>query len=183
MAKTDKCKGCGKQVEKDMAYKNEHITSGGKKINHYYCSQEEYETIERDKKLYKEIQYATDEILGRKITNNARNKEIQELHEQYSYEVILRCVKEKANDIKNLIAYNKIEGDYQQVRYLMQVVKNCIYDFAREDAKKDWCIQETNEVLETYEEREETDNEIINRLKGNKKENENNISSFLNGLK
>lgn len=66
---------------------------------------------------------------------------------------------------------------------MMQVIKNCIYDFVREDTKKDWHIQSTNEELDTYEEREESDNEIVRRLRENKKENENSISSFLNGLK
>lgn len=183
MARTVKCKGCGKQISQTDAYKHIHTTSGGKTQNHYYCSLEEYETIERDKELYRLCQYSTDEILGRAITNNVRNKELMELHEQYSWEEIYRCIKEKAKDIKDLISYNKIEGDYNQIRYMMQVIKNCIYDFVREDTKKDWHIQSTNEELDTYEEKEETDNEIIRRLRENKKENENSISSFLNGLK
>lgn len=182
MARTVKCKGCGKQINQTSAYKHIHTTSSGKTQNHYYCSLEEYETIERDKALYKEIQYATDNILGRAITNNVRNKEIQELHEQYSYETILRCIRAKSDDIKNLIAYNKIEGDYQQIRYMLQVIKNCIYDFAREDTKKDWAKQGVEEN-ENYEEIEETNEDIVQRIRGNKKEKENSISSFLNGLK
>lgn len=183
MARMVKCKACGKQISQVDAYKHIHTTSSGKTQNHYYCSLEEYETIERDKILYKEIQYATDNILGRPITNNVRNKEIQELHEQYSYETILRCIRAKTDDIKNLIAYNKIENDYQQIRYMLQVIKNCIYDFSREDAKKDWIQKETNEEIENYEEKEESENDIVKRLRENKKENENSISSFLNGLK
>ena len=183
MARMVKCKGCGKQISQADAYKHIHTTSSGKTQNQYYCNIEEYETIEREKALYKEIQYATDNILGIPITNNARNKEIQELHEQYSYETILRCIRAKAEDIKNLIAYNKIEGDYNQIRYMCQVIKNTIYDFAREDAKKnDWGQYKTVEELDTYEEKEETNDDIIKRLK-DKKETTNSISSFLNGLK
>ena len=63
------------------------------------------------------------------------------------------------------------------------VIKNTIYDFVREDVKKDWHIQSTNEELDTYEEKEESENDIVRRLRENKKENENSISSFLNGLK
>ena len=183
MARMVKCKACGKQISQADAYKHIHTTSSGKTQNHYYCSFKEYETVERDKALYKEIQYVTDNILGRPITNNTRNKEIQELHEVYSYETILRCIRAKAEDIKNLIAYNHIEGDYQQIRYMLQVIKNCIYDFANEDAKKnDWSQYKKVEELEVYEEKEETNDEIIKRLK-DKKETTNNISSFLNGLK
>ena len=183
MARMVKCKACGKQISQVDAYKHVHTTSSGKTQNHYYCSQEEFETAERDKELYRLCQYSTDEILGRPITNNARHKELMQLHEQYSWEEIYRCIKAKAEDIKNLIAYNKIEGDYQQIRYCMQVIKNTIYDFTREDAKKnDWSQCKTVEELETYEEKEETNDDIIKRLK-DKKETTNNISSFLNGLK
>ena len=146
MARTVKCKGCGQQINQTEAYKHIHTTSSGKTQNHYYCSQEEFETIERDKELYRLCQYSTDEILGRAITNNVRNKELMELHEQYSWEEIYRCIKEKAKDIKDLIAYNKIESDYNQIKYMMQVIKNCIYDFVREDAKKnDWLQYKTTE--------------------------------------
>ena len=183
MARMVKCKACGKQILQTDAYKHVHTTSSGKTQNHYYCSLEEYETVERDKELYRLCQYSTDEILGRPITNNARNKELMQLHEQYSWEEIYRCIKAKAEDIKNLIAYNKIEGDYQQIRYCMQVIKNTIYDFTREDAKKnDWSQYKTVEELDVYEEKEETNDDIIKRLK-DKKETTNNISSFLNGLK
>ena len=66
---------------------------------------------------------------------------------------------------------------------MLQVIKNCIYDFSREDAKKDWAQKETNEEIDNYEEKEESENDIVKRLRENKKENENSISSFLNGLK
>ena len=91
--------------------------------------------MEREKELYKEIQYLTDDILGRPITNNTRNKELKELHESYSWEQILRCIRAKSDDIKKLIEYNDIQGDYQQIRYMMQVIKNSIYDFSIEDER------------------------------------------------
>lgn len=160
-----KCKICGKQLDTKVAYKIEHISKSGKKTNKYFCSQEEYENDLREKELYRQIQYATDSILGRPITNNARNKEIQELHEVYTYEQILRCIRAKAEDIKGMIAYNKIEGDYQQIRYMMQVIKNCIYDFAREDSKNDWSnyVPQQEEIEIEIEETPSTDFKVKKR--------------------
>ena len=134
-----RCFFCKKDIPKGEGYEWIHISKTGKQYKRHCCSLEEKEQIEREKELYKLCQYETDSILNRPITNNVRNKELQELHEQYSYETILRCIKSKANDIKQMIEYNSIENDYQQIRYMMQVIKNCIFDFSVKDAKQqDW---------------------------------------------
>ena len=135
MAKTVKCYFCKKDLKKEDAYTWVYISKTNKEYKRYCCSLEEKERIEREKELYKEIQYLTDDILGRPITNNTRNKELKELHESYSWEQILRCIRAKSDDIKKLIEYNDIQGDYQQIRYMMQVIKNSIYDFSREDER------------------------------------------------
>lgn len=134
MAKTVKCYFCKKDLKKEDAYTWVYISKTNKEYKRYCCSLEEKERIERDKELYKKCQYETDEILGRAITNNVRNKELKELYESgYSWEQIYRCIKAKSDDIKKLIEYNDIQGDYQQIRYMMQVIKNSIYDFSIED--------------------------------------------------
>ena len=79
-----------------------------------------------------------------------------------------------------MIEYNDIQGDYQQIRYMMQVIKNSIYDFSREDERANQWEQYVSETSE--EEFIEEEEDIASRLK-NKKENKNNISSFLNSLK
>ena len=135
MAKTVKCCFCEKDLKIEDAYTWVYISKTNKEYKRYCCSLEEKENMEREKELYKEIQYLTDDILGRPITNNTRNKELKELHESYSWEQILRCIRAKSDDIKKLIEYNDIQGDYQQIRYMMQVIKNSIYDFSREDER------------------------------------------------
>ena len=127
MAKTVKCYFCKKDLKKEDAYTWVYISKTNKEYKRYCCSLEEKERIERDKELYKKCQYETDEILGRAITNNVRNKELKELYESgYTWEQILRCIRAKWDDIKKLIEYN---------RYMMQVIKNSIYDFSREDER------------------------------------------------
>ena len=186
MARKVKCYFCKKEIDKDNSYMWIHTTKNDKQYKRYCCSEDEKYQHERDAELYKLCQYETDAILGRPITNNVRNKELKELHEAgHSWEQIYRCIKSKADDIKQMIGYNNIENDYQQIRYMMQVIKNVIYDFAREDEKNNaWVKTEEVEVpIEEFNEvKEETDEEILKRLK-NKKENKNSISSFLNNLK
>lgn len=188
-ARKCKCKICKKELTTDIAYLVEHITTNGNKQKQYYCSKEEYENDRRDKELYKLCQYKTDEILGRPITNNTRNKELAELHEQYSWEEIYRCIKAKADDIKFMIKQNDIQGDYQQIRYLMQVIKNCIYDFTREDRAKNYWEQykvEEEEIeienIDIILTEDQSDDAIKERLK-NKKKNDNVLNNFLKGLK
>ena len=135
MARTVKCYICKKDLKKEDAYMFTYTSQSGKEYRKYCCSLEEKENMEREKELYKEIQYLTDDILGRPITNNTRNKELKELHESYSWEQILRCIRAKSDDIKKLIEYNDIQSDYQQIRYMMQVIKNSIYDFSIEDER------------------------------------------------
>lgn len=137
MARNVKCCICKKEIKKDDAYMFIYTSQSGKEYRKYCCSLEEKENMEREKELYREIQYLTDDILGRPITNNTRNKELKELHESYSWEQILRCIRAKSDDIKKLIEYNDIQGDYQQIRYMMQVIKNSIYDFSIEDERSD----------------------------------------------
>ena len=91
------------------------------------------------------------------------------MHEQYSYEQILRCIRAKADDIKNLIEYNEIKNDYQQIRYMMQVIKNCIYDFAREDEEKTSWEQYKKEEEEVEIEIEETEVPSNMKVKQRKK--------------
>ena len=180
MARNVKCCICKKDLNKEDAYMFTYTSQSGKEYRKYCCSLEEKENMEREKELYREIQYLTDAILGRPITNNTRNKELKELHESYSWEQILRCIRAKSDDIKKLIEYNDIQGDYQQIRYMMQVIKNSIYDFSREDERANQWEQYVSETSE--EEFIEEEEDIASRLK-NKKENKNNIASFLDSLK
>lgn len=168
MAKTVKCYFCKKDLKKEDAYTWVYISKNGKEYKRYCCSLEEKERIEREKELYKACQLSTDEILGRAITNNVRNKELKELYESgYTWEQILRCIRAKSDDIKKLIEYNDIQSDYQQIRYMMQVIKNSIYDFSIEDEKANQWEQykQTEEEVEV----EIEDIEVPNDMKVKKR--------------
>ena len=93
---------------------------------------------------------------------------MKELYESgYSWEQILRCIRAKSDDIKKMIEYNDIQGDYQQIRYMMQVIKNSIYDFSKEDERANQWEQykQTEEEVEV----EVEDIEVPNDMKVKKR--------------
>ena len=132
-----KCVICKKDLNKEDAYMFIHVSKTGKEYKKYACSEEEVENDKRDKELYRQSQYLTDEIAGFTITNNVRNRELSELHEAgYSWEQIYRCIRDKKDYIREQLDLKRIDSDYQIIRYIMTVIKNTIYQHANEDKKK-----------------------------------------------
>ena len=181
MARTVKCYICKKDLNKEEAYMFTYTSQSGKEYRKYCCSLEEKENMEREKELYKNIQYISDEILGHPIVNNARNKKIKELQEAgYTNEQIFRCFKEYKDEIIKYLQLSGIDKEYNKIAYMFTIIGNKIEDFSKEDERANqWeqCVSETSE--EEFIEEEE---DIASRLK-NKKENKNNIASFLDSLK
>lgn len=179
--KTVKCFFCKKEIEKENAYSWVHMSKTNKQYKRYCCSLEEKEDIERDKMLYKNIQLLIDEILGYTCVNNCKNKKIKELQEAgYTNEQIFRCFKEYKDEIIKYLELSGIDKEYNKIAYIFTIIGNKIEDFSKEDERANqWeqCISETSE--EEFIEEEE---DIASRLK-DKKENKNNIASFLDSLK
>lgn len=181
MAKTVKCYFCKKDLKKEDAYTWVYVSKTNKEYKRYCCSLEEKERIEREKELYSCIQHISDEILGHPIVNNARNKKIKQLQEAgYTNEQIFRCFKEYKDEIIKYLELSGIDKEYNKIAYMFTIIGNKIEDFSKEDERANqWeqCVSETSE--EEFIEEEE---DIASRLK-NKKENKNNIASFLDSLK
>ena len=181
MARNVKCCICKKEIKKDDAYMFTYTSQSGKEYRKYCCSLEEKENMEREKELYREIQYLTDSILGYKCVNNCRNAKIKELQEAgFTNEQIFRCFKKYKDEIVKWIELNGIDKEYNKIAYMFVVIGANIKDFSIEDERANqWgqCVSETSE--EEFIEEEE---DIASRLK-NKKENKNNIASFLDSLK
>ena len=181
MARTVKCYICKKEIKKDDAYMFTYTSQSGKEYRKYCCSLEEKENMEREKELYKNIQYISDEILGHPIVNNARNKKIKELQEAgYTNEQIFRCFKEYKDEIIKYLELSGIDKEYNKIAYMFTIIGNKIEDFSKEDERANQWEQYVSETSE--EEFIEEEEDIASRLK-NKKENKNNIASFLDSLK
>jgi ribosomal protein L24E len=178
-----KCYFCKKEIPKGEGYQWYHISGTGKQYRRTCCSLEEKEQVERDKELYKQVQYLTDEILGYPCINNIRNKKIQELQEAgYTNEQIYRCFKKYKEEIEYWISTNGIDKEYNKIAYMFGVIKNSIHDFVEEDNRINDYSQYVKQPENTEIIFEETEDETLNRLK-NKKKNGNAITDFLNGLK
>lgn len=184
-----KCYFCKKEIKKEDAYMWIHTTKSGKEYKRYCCNLEEKEQHERDLELYKKIQYLTDEILGYPCVNNNRNKRIQELQNAgYTNEQIFRCFKQYKEDIIHWINVNGIDKEFNKLAYMFAVVGANIKDFSVEDDERNnqWIsidenIQEyADENIDTFT--EESDEDIINRLKNNKPKS-GGIADILNKFK
>ena len=136
MARTVKCYICKKEIKKEDAYTWIYISKTNKEYKRFCCSLEEKENMEREKELYKNIQYITDEILGHPIVNNARNKKIKELQEAgYTNEQIFRCFKEYKDEIIKYLELSGIDKEYNKIAYMFTIIGNKIEDFSKEDER------------------------------------------------
>ena len=149
-----KCQICGKKIDREDAYRVEHVTKSGSKSNKYYCNEEEYEEFEKEKELFKQCQYSTDSILGYPICNNVRNKMLSELHEIYSYETIYECIEfYKQEIIKSIEIKGDFGNEYNKISYMFAVIKGNIKDFSIANKTK---VNKSKEIkeeeIEVYEE-------------------------------
>ena len=150
MARKCRCKLCGKWLTTDIAYKDEK----GK----YYCSQEEYEEIQRDKQRKEECFKYLESLMGVPISKIAR-KRINELHEYYSYEVIYRAIKFVEDRIRYAVENKNFNNEQSEVNYLMAIISNNINEVYKEYTK------EQKELMKLFEEpKNEIDLDIINDL-------------------
>ena len=134
-----KCRICKKKIPKEMAYKVEHITSGGNKQNHYYCSFEEYEENRKEKEYLLECKYLTDDIMGYEITNNVRNKFLSELNKAgYSYEKIFYCIQDNKMAIERALVLkrNDLNNEYNTLAYMFGIIKKEISKYGSKTNNK-----------------------------------------------
>ena len=76
---TVKCRKCEKQIDKSVAYK---VCLG--KSNYYYCSEDEYVSIEKAKELQNNIYNTIYEVMEYQSTNSVLFKEITEIIKVHS---------------------------------------------------------------------------------------------------
>lgn len=146
-----KCYFCKKEIKKEDAYTWIYTSKSGKEYRKYCCSLQEKENMERDKELYREIQYLTDDILGYKCVNNTRNAKIKELQEAgFTNEQIFRCFKQYKDEIVKWIGLNGIDKEFNKIAYMFGVINNVIKDFSIEDERIDQWEQykQTEEEIE-----------------------------------
>ena len=133
MGRKAKCKHCQTQLDVDMAYKVIVYDTNNKPKNFYYCSKEEYDASEAEKrkraedkdKAYKLIC----EIIGRdEIINTALWKEWKVWNTVATNETIWQYLEENKTYLINIIS--KLDDiEFNRIRYLSTVLKNKLGDF------------------------------------------------------
>lgn len=130
MARKCKCKICGKSLTTDIAY----LVNVDNK-NKYYCDFIEYETYIEENICKKNIYEGACSILGYKSKNTVLFKEINNLHELYTYKDIYGCLNEKKDSIYELIKINNIDKEYNKIRYIFGTISRSIQDYSQEQKK------------------------------------------------
>ena len=117
------CQICKKKIERDSAYK---ITT--EKGNKYYCSQAEYDAMQKEKADKDAIYAEIVDIFGYKIQNSALFKEWKCWNELASNEKILSYIQENKDYIKG--AVGKLNStEYARIRYMSAILKNNLKDY------------------------------------------------------
>lgn len=113
-----KCKKCGKELKKQDAFA---VKTG--KYNSYYCSEEEYQEVQKEGQLYKDINKKVFEIFGYYIKNTAYYSNLNELHKLYTWQQIFDCILENEQLLDRLMQKD-FDNEYGKIRYFVVVVKN-----------------------------------------------------------
>ena len=134
-----KCKCCGKKIDRDTAYKVT-LTRPSGKTNTYYCSKEEYEEQENNKKYFRECQYLIDRLFGEVVVDNTKNKMLSELHKAgYSYEMIYNCMEDNGDKIENALVIKRDDfgnSMYKKLAYVFGIVRKEINKYEHNDIDK-----------------------------------------------
>lgn len=125
-----KCRCCNKKIERNDAFK---VVVSGR--NHYYCNEEEYQSIIKQQEQKDNTYNCICEIFGYKITNTALFKEINNLLETYSYELIFEYL-HKNKDYLCSVMQKEFVSEYARIRYFSAILKNSLVDFKMKEPSK-----------------------------------------------
>lgn len=155
-----KCKSCGKKIERDIAYK---IVIKGK--NNYYCSQNEFESAEKEKKARLEVLELARMILDDTL-NTLLPKELKQIAENHSYYKILQYLNNDLN-IRNIISRKSFSNEYAKIKYFSAIVRNNIGNFYVEKESDNKKIEvEYVQVKHKPKKRKKSLNEYIDEYVG-----------------
>lgn len=132
-----KCKKCRKELYNTEAYQ---IFEGTKKS--YYCTEEEYNEILREKEQYNSCLENVAEITSVKFVPPIMIKKINEIRQFYDYYIIERTFKECQSTIQWSMDNREFNNEFAKAKYIMSIVANNI-------AKVDKKIKQEKKELES----------------------------------
>jgi len=130
MGRPAKCRICGKRGNTDEMYKV--VTGSTRKVNTYYCSEEEWQAEQERKRKFKEdrdrVYYLICDMFGYEIQNTRLFDELTKWNKLKSNEVIYRYIREN-EDYLQKICDRQYDDENQKIMYFSAVLKNSLYDF------------------------------------------------------
>lgn len=177
MGRKVKCKICSQQIDTDNAYCITKINENtGKRVNSYFCSEQEYLIDKENKNLWLENMRIFDNIIGYTCISKVKTNEFKELEEHYNRKQIYNCLINNADEIKRYLEQKNIYEEYGKIKYIFSCVKNKIKDNSNN-------ISFTATQIETEDIIFETDEQIINRIdKEKERKSKGNIFDILDKI-
>lgn len=158
------------QITKEYGYNNQFFKAPN---NKYYKTQEIYDEYEFEMKCFKIIRGKILDLMGYKNEGQMPTfifKEIGNLYETFSYDIILKTLNCKLNNIQYSLRNNRFNNEFAKAKYIFAIIKNSINDVAKNYSRKNktqQSIENTNIELD-----------IINNIQTNTKKHKD-ISMFL----
>lgn len=169
MARKCKCTHCKKELTTDIAYK---VNINGR--NKYYCTEEEYKTIQSEINDKNKCLETISTILNIPFVPPMMLREINDLTKFYSYIVINRTFKDNEKNIRWFIENRDSGSEYGKIKYIMTIIKNNINTTYKKYIKEQ---QQLVEMFKTND--KEIDMDIINITNDKQSNDISDISEFL----
>lgn len=163
MARQCKCKACGAVGTTDTFF----LVKVNNR-NQYYCSEEEYNEINKENKDKERMYEVFADILGYDYLTPNFRKKLAEIPE--SPAIIVDTFNRKRSDIIYAINNKTFQNDFLKFSYILAIVKNNVQETKALAKKKEKQIRQTNDI----------DLELFN-MENTKRKPHKGISEFLEG--
>lgn len=117
-----KCKICTNELTTDIAFK----VTNEKGVNSYYCSEDEYNQMMKEKTSKDKCLATITEIFGVKMLPPVMVKKVNELRPFYDYVVIEKTFKEYKDKVKWALESKDFNNEFSKAKYIISIIANNI---------------------------------------------------------
>ena len=170
MGRLAKCQCHGIKQDTDSMFKVSTVSTNGKTLNKYYCSEKIYNEIMEEKQARKDVFNLLEQIFGRVIINTVlqkskEEKEVSEIAKVYTHVKMKHYLEENICDLIDAMNKN-FSSEYAEIRYLMAILKNNLTDYRYVEHKEE---NKQQVIVDQYIEEEKEEQSFIQVKKEKKK--------------
>lgn len=130
MGRPAKCRICGKRGNTDEMYKV--VTGSTRKVNTYYCSEEEWQAEQERKRKFKmdkdKVYYLICDMFGYEIQNQKLFDEWALWNKLKSNAMIYRYIRENEDYLQE-VCDRQYDNEHGRIMYFSAILKNKLHDF------------------------------------------------------